>query len=201
MQGCGRSSSGCRSVRVPMLLARSAGSIGMGLPLRPVAELANPVNRPGSMVALECRSGPTAPRNRVGSAPTLPRTEGSASPPYAPPAHTDSGAGRGRLQADRWAGHRLGCCRRPRSLTSVGGLVPAPDERSPKLCCHGQDGWLHSGVRPHPSALDHQLDPKRSCLPARCRLVFQPAQHHGHRRRPGHGRGGRACNSCVPRGS
>jgi hypothetical protein len=28
----------------------------------PVAELANPVNRPGKKVALGCRSGPTAPR-------------------------------------------------------------------------------------------------------------------------------------------
>ena len=42
-----RSRSGSRSVRVAMLLASMPGSIGMGLPLGPVAELANPVNRPG----------------------------------------------------------------------------------------------------------------------------------------------------------
>jgi hypothetical protein len=30
-----------------MLVASMAGSIGMRVPLRPVAELANPVNRPG----------------------------------------------------------------------------------------------------------------------------------------------------------
>jgi hypothetical protein len=47
-----RSCWGCRLVRVPMLLASMEGSIGMGVPLRPVAELANPVNRPGTMVAL-----------------------------------------------------------------------------------------------------------------------------------------------------
>src|SRR5829696_3462508 len=60
-----RSWSGCRSVRVPMLLASIEGSIGMGMPLVPVAELANPVNRP-DMTALGCRSGSTAPRGRVG---------------------------------------------------------------------------------------------------------------------------------------
>jgi hypothetical protein len=37
------------------------------VPLVPVAELANPVNRPGTMMALECRSGPTAPRSCVGA--------------------------------------------------------------------------------------------------------------------------------------
>jgi hypothetical protein len=37
-----------------MLLASAAGSIGMGVPLCPVAELANPVNRPG-------KSGPGVP--------------------------------------------------------------------------------------------------------------------------------------------
>src|SRR5512132_4330030 len=46
-----KSCSGCRSVRVPMLLARSVGSIGMHVPLLPVAELANPVNRPGTTIA------------------------------------------------------------------------------------------------------------------------------------------------------
>src|SRR4029450_208161 len=46
-----RSCSGCRSVRVPMLLASIDGSIGMGVPLLPVAELANPVNRPGTTMA------------------------------------------------------------------------------------------------------------------------------------------------------
>ena len=40
--------SGSRSARVAMLLASMAGSIGMGVPLLPVAELANPVNRPGN---------------------------------------------------------------------------------------------------------------------------------------------------------
>jgi hypothetical protein len=53
-------------VRVAMLLASIEGSIGMGVPLGPVAELANPVNRPGKPT-LGCRSGPTAPRcRRVG---------------------------------------------------------------------------------------------------------------------------------------
>jgi hypothetical protein len=37
-----------------MLLASIEGWIGMGMPLCPVAELANPVNRPG-------RSGPGVP--------------------------------------------------------------------------------------------------------------------------------------------
>ena len=35
-----------------MLLASMEGSIGMGVPLGPVAELANPVNRPGMRMAL-----------------------------------------------------------------------------------------------------------------------------------------------------
>jgi hypothetical protein len=57
---------GFRSVRVAKLLASVAGSIGMGVPLVPVAELANPVNRPGTRWPW-CRSGPTAPRcRRVG---------------------------------------------------------------------------------------------------------------------------------------
>src|SRR4029450_11413860 len=47
-----RSPSGSSSVRVPMLLASVPGSIGIAVPLRPVAELANPVNRPGTMMAL-----------------------------------------------------------------------------------------------------------------------------------------------------
>jgi hypothetical protein len=41
-------------------------AVGMRVPLVPVAELANPVNRPGRRLALGCRSGPTAPRSRVG---------------------------------------------------------------------------------------------------------------------------------------
>src|SRR4029450_10452778 len=47
-----RSPSGSRSVRVPMLLASVPGSIGIAVPLLPVAELANPVNRPGTRMAL-----------------------------------------------------------------------------------------------------------------------------------------------------
>jgi hypothetical protein len=57
---------GCGELIERALLASMAGSIGMGVPLVPVAELANPVNRPGKCT-LGCRSGPTAPRcRRVG---------------------------------------------------------------------------------------------------------------------------------------
>src|SRR5215217_1410969 len=57
--GAGRS--GCRC-SWPAWPGRSAWQ----LPLGPVAELANPVNRPGTNDGPGCRSGPAAPRSRVG---------------------------------------------------------------------------------------------------------------------------------------
>jgi hypothetical protein len=57
--------------------------------LVPVAELANPVNRPGTMVALGADQA-QQPHEIVWALLRPSRTAGSASSPYAPPAQTDS---------------------------------------------------------------------------------------------------------------
>jgi len=48
--------------------------------------------------------------------------------------------------------------------------------------------------------LDHQFDSKLDTDTPSCQLVFQAGQLRGHRRRLGHGRGGRACGRRVPHG-
>src|SRR5215204_1717525 len=93
-------------VLVGVQVAQGADALGQhrrvdrhGRAFGPVAELANPVNRPGTTMALGCRSGPTAPRDRVGSTPIPPEP---ALPPYSP-------AGRqGTCQSARWLPARLG---------------------------------------------------------------------------------------------
>jgi hypothetical protein len=123
----GRSWSGCRSVRVPMLLARIEGSIGMGMCLGSGRRTGEPGQQARHEDGPGCRSGPTAPRNRVGSPPTPPENRrigqatvrsGGRADSHAPPAASQT----------TWvdqpaAGKRQGWLLR--SLTSLGGLVPA----------------------------------------------------------------------------
>ena len=74
-----------------MLLARSAGSIGMHMPLLPVAELANPVNRPGTtMPGVPIRpNSPTKPCGRS-AGPTDNTMNRPATPPTTRPAGWES---------------------------------------------------------------------------------------------------------------
>ena len=94
------------SETVPSSLARSAWQ----LPLGPVAELANPVNRPGTNDGPGCRSGPAAPRSRVGFHRV---TDGNR-----PGQHSRSRAA-GHLGVDQSVA-RLGCWWLLRPLTFLG---------------------------------------------------------------------------------
>ena len=70
----------------------------------------------------------------------------------------------------------------------------------PRCRWQARDGRLHSGVRTHPGALDHQFDLKLDG-DTQLSAVFQPGQLRGRRGRLGHGRGRQACGRRVPRGS
>jgi hypothetical protein len=89
-----------------MLLASSAGSIGMAMPLHPVAELANPVNRPGTMVALGADQAQRPHEVMWALHRSSREQKESVGAPYAAPAgaHSHARPTTGMAEVARWAG-------------------------------------------------------------------------------------------------
>jgi hypothetical protein len=136
---------GPRWVRVPMLLASVPGSIGIAVPLRPVAELANPVNRPGTKMALGADQA-QQPHEIVWAC-TDPLSNGRHRSGQHTPRPVGAGSDGVTGFAVRCQGILLPAARSP---TSAGGLVPARRraQTSTSSACVGGRAAAPVAVRP-----------------------------------------------------
>ena len=119
-----RSAAGFRSVRVAILLASRARSMGMVRPFFRSPNWRTRSTGQAQLMALGCRSGPTA--HEIVWACTDPPAQKNRPAHHTPrQPRPIASAGHDALQQIGAAVTGADCCRLPRPLTSVGGLVPA----------------------------------------------------------------------------
>ena len=140
-----RSWSGCRSVRVPMLLARWRGRSAWACAFGSGRRTGEPGQQARHNDGLGCRSGPTAPRSRVG-APLVPPTDimEPTPPPYYPAGR------RGICGFARWLPGWLGVAA-PAANRSRQAGTRLPSAGGPRSRLPASAGRSSHHRHPHPS--------------------------------------------------